>query len=105
VPETDVDLVQTGAPVRLKLNAFSTFTFSGTVERTSAQTVSAEGEVFFVVRVIFSNPGRRARDGMVGRGKIETAGGWAGSSWYPASYVLLRTPVGWAWRKVWSWLP
>ena len=105
VPETDVDLVQTGAPVRLKLNAFPTFTFSGTVERTSAQTVSAEGEVFFVVRVIFSNPGRRARDGMVGRGKIDTTGGWAGSSWYPASYILLRTPIGWAWRKVWSWLP
>jgi RND family efflux transporter MFP subunit len=105
VPETDVDLVRPGASVRLKLNAFPTFTFSGAVERTSAQTVSAEGEVFFIVRVIFSNPGRRARDGMVGRGKIETTGGWAGSSWYPASYVLLRTPIGWAWRKMWSWLP
>jgi RND family efflux transporter MFP subunit len=105
VPETEIDLVRPGAPVRLKLNAFPSFTFRGAVERLSAQTVSAEGEQFFLVRAIFSNPGRRARDGMVGRGKISAAGGWAGSGWYPIGYVLLRTPVRWAWRKVWSWLP
>ena len=65
VPETEVDLVRPGAPVRLKLNASPTFTFSGAVERTSTQTVSAEGEQCFVVRAIFSNPAGRARDGMV----------------------------------------
>jgi RND family efflux transporter MFP subunit len=105
VPEAEIDLVRPGAPVRLKLNAFPSFTFSGTVERLSAQTVSAEGEQFFVVRAVFPNPGGKARDGMVGRAKISAGGGWGGSGWYPIGYVLLRTPVRSAWRKVWSWLP
>jgi GAF domain-containing protein/multidrug resistance efflux pump len=105
VPETEIDLVRPGALVRLKLNSFPSLTFAGAVERSSAQTVSAEGEQFFIVRAIFSNLGGKARNGMVGRGKISAAGGWAGSGWYPIGYVLLRTPVRWAWRKVWSWLP
>jgi hypothetical protein len=97
--------LRAGRPVALKLNAFPTDTFVGTVERVSAQTTAADGEQYFFVRILFPNPGGRARTGMVGRAKITAAGGWFESGWYPSGYVLLRDPARWAWRKLWTWLP
>ena len=105
VPETDISLIRTGAPVALKLNAFPTLTIRGTVERVSPQTISAEGEQFFVTRALFLNPEVKARDGMAGQAKISSAGGWFHSGWYPLGYVLLRAPTQWAWRKAWALLP
>jgi RND family efflux transporter MFP subunit len=105
VPETDISLVRTGAPVALKLNAFPTLTIRGTVERVSTQTISAEGEQFFVTRALFPNSDVQARDGMAGQAKISSAGGWFHSGWYPVGYVLLRSPTRWAWRKAWTLLP
>ena len=105
VPETDLSLLRAGRPVALKLNAFPTDTFDGTVERVSAQTTPADGEQYFFVRVLFANPAGHARTGMVGRAKITSAGGWFESGWYPSGYVLLRDPARWAWRKLWTWLP
>jgi RND family efflux transporter MFP subunit len=105
VPETDISLIRTGAPVALKLNAFPTLTIRGTVERVSPQTISAEDEQFFVTRALFPNPDVRAGDGMAGQAKITSAGGWFHSGWYPVGYVLLRTPTQWAWRKAWALLP
>lgn len=105
VPETDLSLLRPGRPVALKLNAFPTETFPGTVERLAAQTTAADGEQYFFVRALFANPGGRARTGMVGRAKITAAGGWFESGWYPSGYVLLRDPARWAWRKLWTWLP
>ncbi len=115
VPETEIDLVREPSPnpgkegsgVALKLNTYPTHTFAGQVERVSAQTVSAEGEQFFVVRGMFKNndAGHNARAGMAGRAKISAAGGWFQTGWYPVGYVLLRDPARWAWRKIWTWLP
>lgn len=105
VPETEIRYVEPGTAVTLKLNAFPTATFPGRVERVSAETISAEGEQFFVVRVAFPNPGGLARTGMVGRGKITAKGGWAESGWYPIGYVLFRDPARWLWQKIWLWLP
>lgn len=105
VPETDVDLVAAGRPVALKLNAYPTDTFAGTVERVSAKTLEAEGEQFFVVRAVFPNPDEKARSGMAGRAKISATGGWFNSSWHSVGCVILRAPFRWAWRKLWSWLP
>jgi len=105
VPETSIDLVQPGAPVTIKLNAFPTRTFAGTVERVSSQAVAIEGEQHFVVRALFDNPDLSARTGMVGRAKIGAMGGWARSGWYPVGYVLLRGPARWFWRTAWAWWP
>lgn len=105
VPETQVDLIRPGTHASLKLNAFPTRTFVGTVERVGVQAAAIEGEQYFVVRAIFSNPDLQARSGMVGRAKIVAAGGWGGSGWYPVGYVLFRGPASWAWRKAWTWLP
>jgi GAF domain-containing protein/multidrug resistance efflux pump len=105
VPEEDLELVHPGKNVALKLNAFPTSTFQGTVERIGAQTRSAAGEQYFVVRAIFENPGGLARAGMVGRARIHAGGGWFQSGWYPVGYTLLRSPFRWLWQKAWSWLP
>lgn len=105
VPETDMEWLHPGAKVALKLNALPTKTVVGQVERISAQTITAEGEEFFVTRAVLPNPGHVARAGMAGQAKITAAGGWFQSGWYPVGFVMLRAPASWAWRKVWSWIP
>ena len=105
VPETEVALVKPPNRVTIKLNTYPADTFRGEVERVSAQTVTAEGEQFFVVRAVFDNPDGKAHPGMVGRAKISAHGGWFDTGWYPVGYVLLRDPASWVWRKLWTWLP
>jgi RND family efflux transporter MFP subunit len=105
VPETDLPLVQPGEKIALKLNAFPTITFKGTVERLGAQTHTDSGDQYFLVRAIFENTGGSARDGMVGRARIESHDGWFGSGWYPIGYAILRSPFRWIWQKAWAWLP
>ena len=70
VPEADLGLVRTGRRVALKLNAFPTSTFAGTVERIGEETRAEAGEQYFLVRAVFDNSGGGARDGMVGRARI-----------------------------------
>ncbi len=105
VPEADLGLVRLGKNVALKLNAFPTTTFLGSVERIGAQTRAEEDEQYFLVRAVFENPSGLARDGMVGRARIRAGGGWFQSGWYPVGYVLLRSPARWLWEKAWSWMP
>ena len=105
VPEADLGLLRLGRRVALKLNAFPTTTFSGTLERIGAQTRSEAGEQYFLVHAVFNNYGGLARDGMVGRARIRAGGGWFGSGWYPVGYALLRDPFRWAWQEIWIWLP
>src|SRR5580658_8358515 len=105
VPEGDLELVHPGNKVALKLNAFPTTTFQGSVERLGAQTQAVAGDQYFLVRAVFHNPGGLARDGMVGRARIHSVGGWFQSGWYPVGYSLLRSPFRWLWAKVWSYLP
>lgn len=105
VPETQIGLVRPGTAVSLKLNAFPARTFTGSVARLSASTITAENEQFFVVRAVFPNEGRAARPGMAGRAKITAGGGWWDTGWYPIGYVIFRTPARWSWHKLWEWLP
>src|SRR5271156_2492676 len=105
VGETDLELVRPGNTVALKLNAFPTTTFQGTVDRIGAQTQAVAGDQSFIVRAIFNNPRGLARDGMVGRARIHSIGGWFQSGWYPIGYALLRSPFRWLWEKAWSWMP
>lgn len=105
VPETDLPLLRPGNRVALKLNAYPSVTFSGTVDRIGTLTKSDSGDQYFLVRAIFTNTGELARDGMVGRARVLAGGGWLRSGWYPVGYVVLRTPFRWLWEKIWSWLP
>lgn len=105
VEESDLGLVRQGRTVALKLNAFPTVTFRGTVERLGAQTHSEAGDQYFLVRAQFENTDGLARTGMVGEGRIRASGGWFKSGWYPIGYVLLRSPARWIWREVWGLWP
>jgi RND family efflux transporter MFP subunit len=105
VPEKDLALLRTGKNVSLKLNAFPTTTFAGTIERIGAETRSEGGDQYFLVRATFQNIDGRARDGMLGRARIRASGGWFESGWYPIGYVLLRSAFLSTWEKVWGWLP
>jgi RND family efflux transporter MFP subunit len=105
VPEGDLALIRTGKNTALKLNAYPTTTFEGTVERIGAQTRAEAGVQYFLIRAVFDNQGGLARDGMVGQARIRAAGGWFDSGWHPVGYVLLRDLFAWAWQKVWAWLP
>jgi RND family efflux transporter MFP subunit len=105
VPETDLGFLKPGKSVALKLNAFPTKTFKGTVERIGAQTRSDAGDQYFLVRAVFENSDGRARDGMVGRARIRAGGGFFDSGWYSVGYVLLRGPFRWFWQKIWAWAP
>ena len=105
VAEEDFGLVQTGNTVSLKLNAYPTETFQGTVERIGAEAKAEAGAQYFLVRAMFNNPGGRAREGMAGRARVRADGGWFQSGWYPVGYVLLRSPFRWFWQKAWAWWP
>ena len=105
VPESDLGLLQPGRSVALKLNAFPTTTFSGTLNRIGAQTRAEAGEQYFLVHAIFNNQRGLARDGMVGRARIQARGGWLGSEWYPVGFALLRDPFRWLWQEIWIWMP
>jgi len=104
-PETDAALLTPGAKVALKVNAFPTETFPGSLERLETQTTAAEGDLYFQARAIFANTKGKLKEDMAGRAKVDSKGGWGGSRWYPVGYVLLRPPARWLWRKVWTWLP
>jgi RND family efflux transporter MFP subunit len=104
-PETDASLLRPGAEVALKVNSYPTETFRGKVEYLGTQTTATDSEQFFHARAVFPNTRGRLREDMVGRAKVDSFGGWRGSSWYPVGYVLLRSPLRWTWRKLWSWAP
>jgi GAF domain-containing protein/multidrug resistance efflux pump len=105
VPETDLILIRPGKHISLKLNAFPTTTFRGTVDRVGARSIAVEGDEYFIVRATFDNSKARARDGMAGRAHIRAGGGWFGTGWYPIGYAIFRTPARWFWEKLWTWLP
>jgi GAF domain-containing protein len=105
VPEADLPLLRPGSRAALKLNAYPSTTFHGTVERIGAQSKSDNGDQYFLVRAVFDNTADRARDGMEGRVRVRAGGGWFQSGWYPIGFVILRAPLRWIWEKTWSWLP
>jgi GAF domain-containing protein/multidrug resistance efflux pump len=105
VPEPELPLIAPGETVALKLNAFPTLTLHGTVERVGAQSRSESNEPYFLARAVFPNPGGMVKDGMVGRARARSSGGWFHSGWYPLGYVLLRAPSRWLWMKLWTLLP
>jgi RND family efflux transporter MFP subunit len=98
VPEDEIVLVQPGQEVWLKANAFPTRRFTGRVTRLSPQALIENNTRVFIVRAEIENPDHALRTGMVGRAKILTGARSVG-------YVLLRTPLRWAQKKLWAWLP
>ncbi len=98
VPEDDIGLISPKQEVWLKANAFPSQKFIGQITQISPQATTEQGARVFIVRAEIENPNRTLRTGMVGRVKILTGNRSAG-------YVLLREPLRWMQKTIWTWLP
>lgn len=98
VPEDDIGLVSVNQEVWLKANAFPSRKFVGRVTQISPQATTEQGARVFIVRAEIDNPEQSLRTGMIGRVKILTGPRSVG-------YVLIRDPLRWLQKKLWSWMP
>ncbi len=98
VPEDEIGLVRLDQEVWLKANAFSSQKFIGRVTQISPQATTEQDARVFIVRAEIENSNQILRTGMVGRVKILTGQRSIG-------YVLLRDPLRWLQKKVWTWMP
>ena len=96
IDETEASLLKVGSKAVVKLNAYPTRTFRGTVAVVSP-IAQQEGEArVFFARALVPNQDGAIRTGMEGRGKVSVG-------WHTAGYVLLRKPAMWVYSKTWSW--
>ncbi len=98
VPEPDVSLIRPGQPVSLKINAYPTRTFPGTVARLAARVREDGEDRFLIAEVRAENPQGLLKTGMLGTGKIR-----AGTRL--VATLLLRKPARYLWQKIWPLLP
>jgi multidrug resistance efflux pump len=98
IPEADALLLRKGQPVKVKLNAFPSRSFSGVVTRLGAE-VREEGEDrFLTAEMEITNAAALIRSGMLGKAKINTGA-------RPLGYALFRKPLRYLWAKIWPMLP
>ena len=97
IDESEVPLLHVGEPAALKLDAFPTRTFKGSVTVISPNSDAVEDRRVFYARVSVPDTGGVIRSGMQGRSKVSVG-------WHPAGYVWLRRPAIWAYSKLWSWV-
>jgi RND family efflux transporter MFP subunit len=98
VAEADAGLLEVGMPVKIKLYAYPTRSFSGTVERIGVTAAREDDMPVFLVRAHLDSADVVLRSGMTGKAKVSTG---------PASLgrVMLRRPARWLWSVFWGWLP
>ncbi len=93
IPESEIQYVQPGMQVAIKLNAFPFKTWQGVVEQIHPRTEIVDDESVFVAHVKLSNVDNQLRPGMKGSAKITTE----------------SAPVGWnlfhrSWESVRYWM-
>ena len=98
VPEDDAALVREGERVAIKLNPYPTRLFRGTVIRPGTHVRQEDKDRFVVAEVQIENPDGLLKTGMQGKAKISTER-------VPLITAILRSPVRWAWNKIWPLLP
>jgi RND family efflux transporter MFP subunit len=97
VPESEVSRVAAGESVSLKVNAYPTRIFHGSVTRLGAE-VRQEGEERFLVAEAKIESGRDLRAGMLGKAKVS-----AGRR--QLITLMLRGPIRFIWARLWPLLP
>jgi RND family efflux transporter MFP subunit len=96
VDEPEISLVRAGTEAAVKVEAFPTRAFRGTVSVVSPKSQMEGEDRIFYARVTVPNGDGSLRPGMQGRGKI-----WIG--WRPVGYTLFRRPFMWLYSKLWAW--
>ncbi|MEM7457495.1 MAG: HlyD family efflux transporter periplasmic adaptor subunit [Planctomycetota bacterium] len=92
IPESEIQFVETGMPVRIKLNSLPFRTWTGTVERIHPGTEIINDETVFIARVRLPNDEAFLRPGLKGSAKISTG-------WSPLGWNLFHRP----WESVRYW--
>jgi RND family efflux transporter MFP subunit len=98
VREGDVGYLEMGQKIRLKMNAFPTKKFYGTVTLLGAQMAPHSDTSTYRIEAQIDNADLLLKSGMVGKAKVEVG-------YRSIGYVLLRKPFRFLWKKLWSWLP
>jgi RND family efflux transporter MFP subunit len=98
IPEDDIGLVSQDQEVWLKANAFPSEKFVGRITHISPQATTEQGIRVFIVRAEIANSDHALRTGMIGRVKILTGSRSIG-------FVLLREPLRWVQKTLWTWVP
>jgi RND family efflux transporter MFP subunit len=95
VDESDAALLQPGDHTSIKLLAFPSRTFTGTVTVVSPRAEAAGDRRIVYAEVEVPNVDGILRSGMQGRAKIFTG-------WHKAGYVFFRRPGMWIAEHLWS---
>jgi len=96
--EDDMAYVHEGQPIRLKMNAYPTLKFYGTVTRLGTQVFPRGTTHDYRIEAQVQNPELLLKSGMIGMAKVEVGH-------HSIGYVLLRKPFRFIWKKLWVWLP
>jgi len=98
IPERDATLLAEGQNVTLKMNAYPTRIFRGSVSRLGAAVREEGEERFIIAETRVENPGGLLKPGMLGTAKVSTGR-------RPLFVALLRRPARWVASKLWPLLP
>ncbi|HKZ39544.1 MAG TPA: efflux RND transporter periplasmic adaptor subunit, partial [Candidatus Hodarchaeales archaeon] len=98
IAEGDVNYLLIGQKVRLKMNAYPTRKFYGTVTLLGAEITTHSDTPSYRIEAEIDNPDLLLKSGMVGKAKVEVG-------YHSIGYVLLRKPFRFIWKKSWAWLP
>lgn len=93
IPESEIQYVESGMPVAIKLNAFPFKTWTGTIEKIHPRTEIVTEDSVFIAQVRLPNQENQLRPGMKGAAKIKSR----------------YSPIGWnlfhqSWESVRYWL-
>ncbi len=98
VAETDAGLLRDGLPVKVKLNAYPTRSFHGTIVHLGVAAIEEQGERVLLARTRLEDADGLLLSGMTGEAKIRARSA-------SVARVVLRRPARWLWRLAWGWLP
>lgn len=98
VPETELDIIGIGRPIKLKLNAYPNEIFHGELTEISPKATETETSQVIIVLGLFSNAERRLKPGLSGFAKIEGEQTVVIDAFSRALLRFLQV-------EVWSWLP
>jgi len=93
IPESEIQYVESGMPVTIKLNAFPFKKWTGTIEKIHPRTETVGDDSVFIAQVRLPNQENQLRPGMKGAAKIKSG----------------YSPIGWnlfhqSWESVRYWL-
>lgn len=95
IPESEIQYVESGMPVTIKLNAFPFKTWTGTIEKIHPRTEIVEDDSVFIAQVRLPNQENQLRPGMKGAAKIKSSYSPLGWNLFHQSWESLRYWLVW----------